>query len=274
VQQVSSHGTRWVGEIGLDDLAAVCRSSGQDGLPYPLGSSLPRRQHNRSGHDVDLNAFREWTDAYVAADIWISCRVHYSSDAIPDRRIFAHRAGDAGFLASQHGNDVIVSAMSGFDLGVAVAGSVGLTESGAHQRVVVPGYVGYFAEPIAVEDSDDDSVRSVRIAAEQPSPPAHSVVADEAVTAIATIQSRWQPARRWGMDWTKNLIACVHADADGDYIYAPDFSHAVPVTEQALGERIERLIAEDITALRRQHGLASHEDGDPCAGTQRARQGR
>lgn len=262
---MSGCGLRWVGEIGLDDLAAVCRSSGQDGLPYPLGPSHPHRQHDGSvavvvdrGHGVDLNAFREWTDAYVAADIWVSCRVHHSSAAIPDRRIFAHRAGDAGFLASQHGNDVAVSAMSAFNLGVAVAGSVGLTEPGSHQRVVVPGYVGYFADPIAVEDSDDDSVRSVRVAADQPSAPAHSVVADDEVTAIATIQSRWQPARRWGVDWTKNLIACVHADADGDYIYAPDFSHAVPVTEQSLGERIDRLIADDISALRRQHGIASY----------------
>ena len=261
---MSSHGARRVGEIGLDDLAAVCRSSGQDGLPYPLGASHPRRQYDRSGHDVDLNAFREWTDAYVVADIWLSCRVHYSSDVIPDRRIFAHRAGDAGFLASQHGNDVTVSAMSAFDLGVAVAGSVGLTAPGSHRRVVVPGYVGYFADPIAVEDSDDDSVLSVRVVADQPSAPAHSVVADDKVTAIVTIQSRWQPARRWGMDWTKDLIACVHAYADGDYIYAPDFGHAVPVTEQALGERIDRLIAEDITALRRRHGLASYGGGDPC----------
>ena len=154
--------------------------------------------------------------------------------------------------------------MSAFDLGAAVAGAVGLTEPGSHHRIIVPGYVGYFTDPIAVEDSDDYSVSSVRVAADQPPAPTHSVVADDEVTAIATIQSRWQPARRWGVDWTKNLIACVRADADGDYIYAPDFSHAVPVTEQSLGERIDRLIAVDITALRHQHGLASDGAGSSC----------
>jgi hypothetical protein len=76
------------------------------------------------------------------------------------------------------------------------------------------------------------------------------VVGDDQVTAIATIQSRWKPPRTWGVDWTKNFIACIQIDGDGDYIYTPDFSHAIPLTEQFLSERIDRLIAEDISARR------------------------
>jgi hypothetical protein len=78
---------------------------------------------------------------------------------------------------------------------------------------------------------------------------------DESVTALATIQSRWQPPRRWGVDWAKNVIVCIQIDADGDYIYTQDYSHAVPLTEQFLGERIDSLIAEDISALQRERGI-------------------
>jgi hypothetical protein len=52
------------------------------------------------------------------------------------------------------------------------------------------------------------------------------------------------------VDWAQHVIVCVQIDADGDYIYTPDFSHAVPLTEQTLGERIDNLIAEDISALQ------------------------
>ena len=150
-----------------------------------------------------------------------------------------------------------MSTLSALDLGAAIAGAVGLTEPGTQSRIVIPGYVGHFGDRAATEydDGEDDEIYSVRVAAHRSSQPTHSVVADEEVTAIATIQSRWQPPRRWGVDWTKSVIVFVQIDADGDYIYTPDFSHAVPLTEHVLRGRIDNLIAEDISALRRERRI-------------------
>jgi hypothetical protein len=250
-----------VGEINLCDLEMIGRLQGQDGLPYPFGTTHPREQHDERISSVadrldhgDLSAFREWAETYVAADIWVACRVHHGNTDRSGRRILAYRAGEAGYLASQGGNnDVVeVSRLSALDLGAAIAGAVGLTEPGTQPRIVIPGYVGYFGHRAATEyDESDDEVWPVLVAAHRSPQPVQSVVADENVTAIATIQSRWQPPRRWGVDWTKTVIVCTQIDADGDYIYTPDFSHAVPLTEQFLSERIDNLIVEDISALRR-----------------------
>jgi hypothetical protein len=249
-----------VGEINLRDLEMIGQLQGQEGLPYPFGHTHPHKQHDERISSVadrlahgDLSAFREWTGAYIDAEIWVACRVH-SVDS-PDRRILAYRAGDAGYLACQRSNDDIVevSRLSALDLGAAVAGSVGLTRPGTRPRIVIPGYVGYFADLGATEydHGDDDEVYSVRVAVHRSSQPTHSVVADEDVTAIATIQSRWQPPRQWGVDWAKSVVVCTQIDGDGDYIHTPDFSHAVPLTEQSLSGWIDGLIAEDISARRR-----------------------
>jgi hypothetical protein len=247
-----------VGEINLCDLEMIVRLQGQEGLPYPFGHTHPHKHHDERISSVadrlddgDLGAFREWTGAYIDAEIWVACRVH-SVDS-PDRRILAYRAGHAGYLACQRGNDDIVevSRLSALDLGAAIAGSVGLTEPGMQPQIVIPGYVGYFADRAATEydDGDDDEVYSVCVAVHRSSP-THPVVADEDVTAVATIQSRWQPPRQWGVDWTKSVVVCTQIDSDGDYIYTQDFSHAVPLTEQSLRWRIDGLIAEDISACR------------------------
>jgi hypothetical protein len=256
---------RRVGEISLCDLMAIGRLRGQDGLPYPFGHTHPHKQHGNCISSVadrldngDLSAFGDWIDAYVAAEIWVACRVHHAGADTPDRRILAYRAGEAGYLASQRSNDdvVEVSGLSALDLGAAIAESVDLTEPGTRPRIIVPGYVGYFAHRAAADNDDsDDHVYSVRVADHRSAQPAHPVVADEEVTAIATIQSRCQPPRTWGVDWTKSFLAFVQINADGDYIYTSDFSHAVPLTEKFLGERIDTLIAEDISALRRQRRI-------------------
>jgi hypothetical protein len=258
VSGVASHR---VGEINLCDLEMVGRLQGQEGLPYPFGHTHPHKQHDERISSVadrlvhgDLRAFGEWAGAYIDAEIWVACRVH-SVDG-PDRRILAYRAGEVGYLACQRSNDdmVEVSRISALDLGAAVAASVGLTRPGMQPRIVIPGYVGYFADRAATEydHGDDDEVYSVRVAVHRSSP-THPVVADEDVTAIATIQSRWQPPRQWGVDWAKTVVVCAQIHGDGDYIYTPDFSHAVPLTEQSLRGRIDGLIAEDISARRRAH---------------------
>jgi hypothetical protein len=46
----------------------------------------------------------------------------------------------------------------------------------------------------------------------------------------------------------------VQTDTDGDYIYTPDFSRAVPVSEESLSERIDALIAEDAETAARASG--------------------
>jgi hypothetical protein len=256
-----------VGEINLCDLEMVGRLQGQEGLPYPFGHTHPHKHHDEPSSSIadrlahgDLSAFREWTEAYVAADIWVASRVHHSITDHSGRRILAYRAGEAGYLACQRSNDDIVevSRLSARDLGAAIAGSVGLNEPGTRPHIVIPGYVGYFADRAATEYDvgDDDEVYSVRVAVRRSSQPTASVVADEEVTTIVTIQSRWQPPRRWGVDWAKNVVVCIQIDGDGDYIYTPDFSHAVALTEHVLRDRIDSLIAEDISAMRRECRIA------------------
>jgi hypothetical protein len=247
-----------VGEISVDDLAALGRLQGQEGVPYPFGYTPHKQRREPRSSVADLSVFREWTDAYVAAEIWVACRVHHSDADIPGRRILAYRAGETGYLACQRSNDdtIEVSRLPALDLGTAIASAVGLAAPGKQPRIVIPGYIGYFAGATAshYDDGDDDEAFAVRVVAHRSSRPADAVVADDKVTAVATIQSRWQPPRKWGVDWAKSFIAWIHVDADGDYIYTPEFSHAIPLTEQVLRERIDRLIAEDVSALRRRRG--------------------
>ncbi len=202
----------------------------------------------------DLRPFRGWIDAYIDADIWVACRVHYRNPDTPDRRILAYYAGQTGYIAAQRSNDdvVEVSELSAADLGASIAGSVGLIRPGRTQPgIVIPGYVGYFVHEATPDD--DDEVYAVRVG-DRSSQHEHPVVDDGDVTALAIIQSRWQPPRRWGVDWTKSVVVCVQTESDGDYIYTPDFSHAVPVTELVLSERIDELIAEDAETAARASG--------------------
>ncbi len=252
-----------VGVINLADLAAVGRLRGHDGLSYPFAYTRPQKQHRQRIASVadrlddgDLSAFRAWIDAYIDANIWVACRVHHRNPGNRGGRMLAYSAGQAGYVASQRENDdvVEVSELSALDLGAVIAGSVGLAKSGSQPQVVIPGYIGYFAPHAAADydDSGNDAFYSVAVADRLPQ--AHPVVDDEDVTAVAIIQSRWQPPRRWGVDWTKNVVVCVQTESDGDYIYAPDFGHAVPVNEQILSERIDELIAEDIETAARPSG--------------------
>ena len=200
-----------VGEVDLADLAEIGRLQGRDGLPYPFAYTRPQKQYGRRVASVadrldhrDLRPFRGWIDAYIDADIWVACRVHYRNPDAPDRRILAYYAGQAGYIAAQRSNDdvVEVSEVSAADLGASIAGSVGLIRPGRTQPgIVIPGYVGYFVDEAT---PDDDEVYAVRVGDRSPQHE-HPVVDDGAVTALAIIQSRWQPPRRWGVDWTKSV---------------------------------------------------------------------
>ena len=52
------------------------------------------------------------------------------------------------------------------------------------------------------------------------------------------------------MDPGKNAAVWVRIKDDGDYLYQPDFSQAKPMSRPMLAERIDRLISEDVKALR------------------------
>lgn len=251
---------RPIGEINLCDLTAIARLQGRESLPYPFACTHPPDQHDkristaadRFDHG-ELSVFREWIGDYVSAQIWVACRVHHSRADAADRRILAYRAGETGYLATQRNDKgvVDVSALSALDLGAAIASSVGLAQPGTWPRIIIPGYVEMFGHRVATEYDDcGDAVYSASVAVHRSPRSAHEVVDDDRVTAVATIQSRWQPPRRWGVDWTKNFITFIQVDGDGDYIYAPDFSHAVPLDEQLLSGRIDELIVEDVSALR------------------------
>ncbi|WP_396912360.1 hypothetical protein [Mycolicibacterium sp.] len=53
-----------------------------------------------------------------------------------------------------------------------------------------------------------------------------------------------------------DVLVWVRIKDDGDYIYSSDYSVAVPVTAQALRDRIDHAIATDVSVLRRRRGLA------------------
>ncbi|MHC9292927.1 ESX secretion-associated protein EspG [Mycobacterium sp. LTG2003] len=256
---------RPVGEIELTDLAALCRLAGHDGLPYPFARSgaLDDSSERRSSvaervQNGDLAEFRDWADAYVAADIWLAGRIHHSDPRIADGRILGFRCGDNGYLACQRSDDVVeIFSLPADDLGAECADLVEPAAPGTHPRIVVRGYVGYFAPSTdaQITEDEDAGVASVLTAVNRPASPKHQKVADDDVAAIAIIQSRCQPARDWGVDWTKPIIACLYIEGDGSYVYVPDFSYAVPVVVPALADRIDRLIADSLADLAYQRGI-------------------
>jgi hypothetical protein len=251
---------RLVGSIGLADFAALCDLQGYERLPYPFAHTAPVPQGGPSGAGTqeiaerfsngDLRVFAPWIEAFPRADIWVECRVHHRS-GLADTRLLAHRADESGFVATQRTTEDVVDvyAVSAYDLGPAIAGSVGLTKPGRRPEIVIPRCVNYFA--VAGVDSADDCV-AVRVPVAGPT---RVRVRDSQVAALATVQSRHQPARSWGVDWAETFLVWVRVDDDGDYIYDAAFRHAEPMSERRLSERIEGLIAADVAALRRRRGL-------------------
>lgn len=259
-----------VGSIAVVDLEAICELYGRYVLPYPLGRSRPvgslwllTRDTAPVGERLnngDLRIFREWVEAYVRADISAECRVSYPSDEVPDIRLHAFRAGESGFIAAQRPDaDVIdvveISTVSPYDLGAVIAGSVALTKPGSRSQITVPGNTGYFAAPVDTFDPDDeDDEYGFTVRDTVRATPTATTVADGDVTATATVQSRCDPAREWGVDAAKKVLTWMQVKDDGDYISTPDSGYAVPMTEEMLRTRIDQLIAEDVAVLRRRRG--------------------
>lgn len=239
----------------MADLAAICALRGLEHLPHPFftrtwlwGISRQNESVQDRLADGDLHVFHGWVKAYAHADIWVECQAHYSSPDTPALRIAACRAGELGFLASQRPDEDIVDVFSvpPYEIGSAVAASVGLTTPGTHSRIVAPSFFAGLHRDSAGDHGDDYQVSFDRVDVRRPT----ATVPRSDVTAMAVIQSRCDPAREWGLGQGRKAVGWVRVRDDGEYIYNPDFSHATPVTPQTLGKRIDQLIIEDVAVLR------------------------
>jgi hypothetical protein len=244
-----------VGTFDLLDLEAVNRFYGRDFLPFPFRFTHPSRftTHDEAEaytntvpdryHHGDLKVFAECAIAYSDADIRVECRVQYIPSDTPCARVLAYRARHLGFLGVQHPNaDVIdIYTISPYDLGSAITEAVSLKGPGTHSAIVIPEYV---PRPRHHVETDTLVIR------EKTATTTEVMIPSSDITAYSTVQSHWRPTRNWGPDPRKKLLRWIRIKDDGDYLYTPDSSHAKPMTKEDLRERIDRLIADDITALR------------------------
>jgi len=250
---------RQVGSVDLIDLDIMSRFYGRDFLPYPFMLTRPSRfstecEFNAYASTVpdrvdngDLQIFRGWGGSYANADIRVECHVQYIPPDTASVRIVGHRAAQLGYLAKQRpGEDVVdVYELSPYDLGPAIADSVGLTKPGSRSEIIIPEYARKYAP--AIDNgyaAEDFSVKSALVAQTA------TEVRRADVTAFATVQCHWRPTRRWGFDRGKNAVRFLQVKDDGEYIYAHDFSVARPMNQRTLAERTNELIAEDVKSLR------------------------
>lgn len=244
-----------VGTLDLLDLKEIGKFYGRDFLPYPFmlkqgprfatadeaeayGNSVVDRFHYG-----DLGIFADCVFGYANADIRVECHVQYIPADTPSVRVAACRIGELGFFGAQRPDADLVDiyTLSPYDLGAAVCDELALTQPGRHPRIVVPEYA---PEPQAEFDTGDFEVQHTLETSSE------VIIPAKEVSAYSTVQSHWLPTRDWGFDSRKNAVVWIRIIDDGDYIYAPDFSHAVPMTRPALNLRIDELIAEDVEILR------------------------
>jgi hypothetical protein len=241
--------------MSLLDLKVFSEFDGRPFLPYPFmftqptpyatldeASAYKATVPDRFLHG-DLRSLVECTAAYLDSDIRVECHVQYIPAETPSVRVAACRAGQLGFFGAQRPDEDVVDVytVSPYDLGAAVAEAVPLEQPGGHSAIVVPEFAsrrgGQFApEAFSVNDRSAPSAE-VRILARD-------------VTVYSTVQSHWRPTRKWGFDRGKAALVWIRVKDDGDYVYVPDGSHARPMNESMLQDRIDRLIADDIAILR------------------------
>jgi hypothetical protein len=244
-----------VGSIDLTDLNIISTSYGRAFLPYPFMLTRPSRFSTRDEYlsyatsvpdrfkHGDLGTFQRWAASYAYADIRVECHVQYIPADTPSIRVVGSRAGELGYLAKQRPDDDVIDVyeVSPYDLGPAVADSVDLTKLGSRSEIVIPEYLPSSDNVDTAEDFTVLESADISTITEVPR-------AD--VTAYATVQSHWRPTRRKGFDRRKNAAVWVRIKDDGEYLFAADFREAKPMTRPMLAERIDKLIAEDVKALR------------------------
>jgi hypothetical protein len=253
---MSTANLREIGSISLLELNIISRFYGRDFLPFPFmrtkasgflshdeyieyARSVPDRFTNG-----DLRTFQQWAGLYANADIRVECHVQYIPADTASVRVVAARRDQAGLLAKQRPDEDIIDIyeLSPYQLGSAVAEAAALIKPGRRAGIIIPEYA---PAPNNAAAGDEVTVRHIFDAT-----PSAIEVPRAQVTAFGTVQTHWRPTRHWGIDPGKNLAVWVRIKDDGDYLYKPDFSEATPVTRPLLAERIDRLISEDVKALR------------------------
>jgi hypothetical protein len=254
---MSSADLRELGSISLLDLDIISKFYGRDFLPYPFMFTRPSKLSGRDDYstyvrsvpdrfnNADLAQFQQVLGCYANADIRVECHVQYIPADTASVRVVAARHGQLGCLAKQRPDEDVIDVyeLSPYALGPAVADAAGLQKPGRHSAIVVPEYAPVADDPLPTDEF------SIHQTVENNSPTGASVSRAD-VTAFSTVQSHWRPTRSWGIDHGKNAAVWVRIKDDGDYLYAADMSEATPVSTSILAERINRLIAEDVKALR------------------------
>ena len=242
-----------VGAISIADLTVVSRHYGRDFIPFPFmqtrEAEMPPvafEEHERGVIDRfdngELRPIRNWAGTYVRSDIRVEAHVQHIPADKTSVRVVAHRMGDRGYFAQQTDADVVeIFSLSPYDLGGAVAEAMEVTKPGRSQAIVIPEY--HSRTPIVTEDT------GVLVKSSEESETITKVARSNLV-AVATVQSHWRPTRQWGVDRGKNAVVWVRPADDGEYIYAPNYSAAHPMSKMQLAQRIDRLIADDIAVLR------------------------
>jgi hypothetical protein len=252
---VSSVSLRQVGSLDLLDLRIIGEYVGRDFLPFPFMFTAPSpfayadeaREYGTTVPDRfkygDLSVFSECLDAYRDADIRVECHVQYMPADTPSVRVIGYRKGDLGFFMSQRPDvDLVdVCTVSPYDLGAAISDAVTLTQPGQHLQMVVPQYAPRYRP----EFDTGDFVVGHRLT----SPDEMTIDASQ-LSAYATVQSLWYPMGGWGVAPYTPAVEWVSARDDGDYIYVPNGSYAVPMTRSLLQERIDRGIADVVAVVR------------------------
>jgi hypothetical protein len=255
-----------LGAIDLLDLHLTGESRGRGYPPFPFRFTRPPRfayldeatayaaTMTERVECGDLEIFRHVFRALDSYDVQVACHIQYLGPENLCTRLLALRQGQRGFLIEQRSDDDVldVRAVSPYDLGAAITSAATLTGPGRQRRIAAPEFV---RGPAGSDRRGADVV--VRHSA---APRTDIRIRAETVCAYATVQSRWQPPRRWGPDLDKAMLVWLSVTGDGDYLYVPDDrSHARPMTRDMLQDNIDRLIESDIAQLRAAHGEAVDE---------------
>lgn len=242
-----------VGSISIVDLTVVSQHYGRDYIPFPFMQTRAAEMSPVAFEDYergvidrfdngDLRAIRNWAGTYVRSDIRVEAHVQFIPADTTSVRVVAHRMGDRGYFARQTNADVVeIFSLSPYDLGGAVAEAMETTRPGSKPAIVIPEYQS--RKPVVAEDT------GVSVTSREEGGVAARIPRRDLV-AVATVQSHWRPTRKWGVDRGKEAVVWVRPVNDGDYIYSSDYSAAHPMSKLQLAQRIDRLIADDISVLR------------------------
>jgi hypothetical protein len=259
----------YVGTIDLLDFDLIGEYQGRDFLPYPFMFTQPTRfatEDHESAYAStlpvrfdhgDLSQFSECVAAYAGADIRVECHVQYIPADTPSVRVMAYRRGYSGYLAMQRPDEdaIDVYTVSPYCLGAAMCEVVTMTNPGRHPQIIVPEFASRPRTDFATSEDETLVIQDRVVRHSLSSQTTATTIPMTDVTAYATVQSHWRPARKWGLDRGKSCVVWIQVRDDGEYIHAPDFSHAVPLTKSDLEARIDELIADDVAAVREMREL-------------------